>query len=424
MDRDLRLESIYSVYLRNHNQEGTFLSLIDDLDRIEALGCKWIWLLPIHPIGNKDRKGSMGCPYSIADYRNVNPEYGSLKDFQELTEAIHQRNMKLMIDVVYNHTSRDSLLLEKNPAWFHHDGSGNPAPRFEEWSDVADLEYQNADLREYLIETLQLWQDRGVDGFRCDVAPMVPMDFWEEARRRCAEKNPETLWLAETVHPSFVRFLRNQGFTAHSDGECYRAFDLTYDYDGYSYLQDYMAGKTGLESYLHFRRLQESLYPAGYGKLRFLENHDNPRLAALFPQPDSMMNWLSFMMFDKGTALIYGGMERCDKNTPSLFEKDPVNWEGPDISPLIRRLNQMRINPLRLSDDYDLPDTGVKGTIAARYKMKDKELWGIFNMEQKQTEISLEIPDGSYMNQLTGEAVEIQEGKLKLMSQPVIIEIS
>ena len=177
-DTDPRLQQqvIYSVYVRNHTPEGTFRAVIPDLDRIRALGTDIIWFMPIHPIGVQGKKGSLGCPYANRDYRTVNPEYGSMEDFRALTDAIHDRGMKVMIDVVYNHTSPDSTLAREHPEFFYRGPDGRPRNRVGDWSDVVDLDYGVPALWDYQIESLTRWAEL-VDGFRCDVASFVPAAF-------------------------------------------------------------------------------------------------------------------------------------------------------------------------------------------------------------------------------------------------------
>ncbi len=152
----LRQAVVYQVYNRNHNESGTFQELIGDLKRIKELGTDILYLLPIHPIGKKDKKGDLGCPYSIQNYREVNPEYGTIEDFKALIEATHEQGMKLMIDVVYNHTSRDSYLLSCHPEWFYKDNNGEFKNRVGDWSDITDLDYTNDPaLWDELIDTLK-----------------------------------------------------------------------------------------------------------------------------------------------------------------------------------------------------------------------------------------------------------------------------
>ncbi len=223
---------IYEVYVRNHGPHASFADVIADLPRLREMGVDVVWFMPIHPIGKIQKKGGLGCPYSIQDYREVNPEYGDSQIFAELCQAAHALGLKVMIDVVYNHTSHDALLLEQHPEWYHTDAGGHPVTTVPDWSDVIDLNYaDNPGLWDYQIETLKMWIQAGVDGFRCDVAPLLPLEFWLQARRAVAQFKPGVIWLAETVHTSFVIYRRENGLPTCSDGEMLQAFDLVYDYD-------------------------------------------------------------------------------------------------------------------------------------------------------------------------------------------------
>ena len=137
-DKSYRNQIIYSVFVRNYSPEGTFEGVRRDLDRIQSLGTDIIWLLPIHPVGEKARKGSLGSPYAIQDYRAVNPEYGTLEDFQRLVDDIHAKGMKCIIDVVYNHTSPDSWLAQHHPEWFYRKPDGGFGNRVGDWTDIID----------------------------------------------------------------------------------------------------------------------------------------------------------------------------------------------------------------------------------------------------------------------------------------------
>lgn len=155
--KNLRNLVIYEIYVRNHSAEGTFNAVTSDLPRIRQMGVDVVWLMPIHPIGQLNKKGSLGCPYSIQDYRQVNPEYGSMEDFERLCQAAHTLGLKVMIDVVYNHTSHDSLLVQEHPDWYHQDANGQPVTTVPEWSDVIDLVYDhNPKLWDYQIESLKM----------------------------------------------------------------------------------------------------------------------------------------------------------------------------------------------------------------------------------------------------------------------------
>ena len=184
-DPRLQNQVIYSIYVRNHTSEGTFRAVIPDLDRIRALGTDIIWLMPIHPIGVEGKKGTLGCPYANRDYRAVNPAYGTMEDFEALVREIHAHGMKCMIDVVYNHTSPDSVLYREHPEYFYRGPDGKPGNKLGDWADVIDLDYSNRGLWQYLTDTLVMWAGL-VDGFRCDVASFVPVEFWLQARAAVA----------------------------------------------------------------------------------------------------------------------------------------------------------------------------------------------------------------------------------------------
>ena len=164
-DNALRRSVIYEVYVRSHTPEGTFKAIEPDLDRIAALGVDIVWFMPIHPIGELNKKGSLGCPYANRDYRTVNPEYGTLEDFLHLVEEIHKRGMKCIIDVVYNHTSPDSTLVAEHPDYFYYKPDGCRGNKVGDWTDVVDLNYENRALWQYQIDSLCYWAQY-VDGFR------------------------------------------------------------------------------------------------------------------------------------------------------------------------------------------------------------------------------------------------------------------
>lgn len=416
---NLRNKVIYSIYVRNHTAEGTFKSIIPDLDRIKNLGTDIIWFMPIHPIGEEGKKGSLGCPYSIRDYRTTNPEYGTIEDFKELVDEIHKRGMKCMIDVVYNHTSADSVLTKEHPEWFYHDKEGKIIPRIADWSDVRDLNYSCPELWDYQCETLKMWA-KIVDGFRCDVASIVPIEFWKRARKEVAEIKPDFIWLAESVAPGFIVFLRSMGWNGNSDSEVYEAFDITYDYDVKDFYVDYFEGKIPLEKYIYELNRQEWTYPENYVKLRYLENHDIPRAAHNFTNLDQLKNYTAFMFFQKGTALLYGGQEFADDNAPSLFEIDPVNWNtGTDLTPLIQNLTRIKKLPIFAYGNYRLSDAG-SDIVYGEYKKDSERLVGVFSLKGKTAEVAVDISDGEYENYVDYSKVNVRNGKI-ICDKPIII---
>lgn len=420
--KSYRNQIMYSVFVRNYSPEGTFEGVRRDLDRIQNLGVDVIWLLPIHPIGEKHRKGTLGSPYAIQDYRKINPEYGTLEDFTRLMEDIHKRGMKCIIDVVYNHTSPDSWLAVHHPEWFYHKPDGSFGNRIADWYDVIDLDYSQPGLWDYQIETLKQWAAI-VDGFRCDVAPLIPLDFWLRAREEVAQVRPDCLWLSESVEPRFIVECRSRGLCALSDSEIYQAFDISYEYDIFDWFRDYHVDKASLSQYAEAVNRQEYIYPADYVKLRYLENHDNPRAAFVIPDETMLINWTAFIYFQKGMTLLYAGQEAESSHRPSLFDKDTIDWNtGKDLSDLLLKLGKIKKNPLLTDSRYEVHAL-PKEIIYAFHRAGKKQLIGIFSLRGESSLIPVDVPDGRYVNLIDDSEIEICAGRLLCYGKPIIFEI-
>ncbi len=320
---------IYEIFPRNHGHLGNFQDIIDDLRRIRDLGVDVIWLMPIHPIGELNRKGHAGCPYAVQDYLKIHEALGSVILFKELIARTHELGMRLIMDMVFNHTSPDSRLVAEHPEYFYRDTDGKISSKVPDWSDVIDLEYRCRDLWDEQVNVLKYWSSLGVDGFRCDVAPMLPVAFWEFARQQ-ADPNYQQIWIAESVHLSFIHTLRTNGFLCHSDAELYPVFDLTYDYDGFGFLEAWFDGKSPLKLWIDYLNIQSDLYPEYAVKLRFLENHDCLRIASRFETVAQLKNWTVLMFLLPGANLIYSGQEYGLKDGPGLFETEMVNRPAGD----------------------------------------------------------------------------------------------
>lgn len=418
---ELRDQIIYSVYVRNHTGEGTFQSIAADLPRIRALGTDVIWFMPIHPIGVKGKKGSLGCPYANRDYRDVNPAYGTFEEFKHLIDAIHENGMKCMIDVVYNHTSPDSKLSQEHPDWFYHKPDGGFGNRIGDWTDVIDLDYTNRDLWEYQKESLVQWACL-VDGFRCDVSPLVPIGFWKEARAAVKAVNPDCIWLAETVHRGWSLFNRRHGIPCTSDYESFDAFDMEYEYDVREAFEGYLKGEGTLSHYVDLLNFQEAVYPDNYIKLRFLENHDVPRICSFVQDEAALVNYTAMLYFLKGATLLYGGQEFENDHLPSLFEKDVFRRDtGKDLSPLLVKLAQVKKEHLSCADHFwGRADDENHVAVLCRTDGKAQKL-GVFSLKAKAAQVEVEFPDGTYVNLVDGDSVAVSGGKLACTGKPVII---
>ena len=416
--KDFRSLVIYEIYVRSHSPQGTFQGVTDDLARIKDLGVDIVWLMPIHPVGRLNRKGSLGCPYSIADYFSVNPQYGSMEDFKALIHTAHALGLKVMIDVVYNHTSHDAVLLKEHPGWYHTGPDGKPITTVPEWSDVIDLDYSHADLWPYLISALEQWSSLGVDSFRCDVASIVPLDFWLQARAAVARINPRTIWLAESVEARWVAQRRSQGRQASSDSQLFQAFDITYDYDIFDAWKNVMAGELDLHFYLDLLRFQDCIYPQNYVKMRFVENHDNDRVMALAKDPAQALAWTAFQAFNKGAWLIYAGQESAASHLPSLFEKEPLDWGDYALADFHRRLAAVKKEPAVAHGE--LIWSRAEPAVLGIWYAPGGSLAGIFNFDGQPGEMETGLPDGIYAELLSGGSISIQNGRVFLPESAAI----
>ena len=410
---------IYEIYVRNHGPHGNFADVEADLPRIRSMGVDVAWLMPIHPIGKINRKGSQGSPYSIADYREVNPEYGTKADFKHLIETAHQLGLKVMIDVVYNHTAHDSVLVNPHPDWFHQDANGHPVTTVPAWADVIDLQHPNPELSAYLIDCLKDWVEFGVDGFRCDVASIVPVDFWMEARREVAKVKPGVIWLAESVHADFVVSRRRNGLLANSDSEIFQAFDLEYDYEIWPVWQAAVVRQAALPRYTDLVRFQEVIYPANYVKMHCVENHDNLRIMRLAPSQAQALCWTAFQAFNKGAFLIYGGQESGATHTPSLFESDKVEWGDYSLQPFLTRLARMKKEPaITTGNFYFLAN---EPALQAAWMAEAGGLYGIFNTGKNVGDVAVQLPDGDYPNLLDDQQVSVRGGRMAIPASAAIL---
>ena len=420
---ELRNKVMYQVFVRDFSKEGTFDGVSGELDRIKSLGADIIWLMPIHPIGKVKRKGTLGSPYAISDYRAVNPEFGTLEDFKALVDGIHERGMKCIIDVVYNHTSPDSVLSKEHPEWFYHKADGSFGNRVGDWTDIIDLDYSNKELWDYQTETLCMWAGI-VDGFRCDVAPLIPLEFWMKAREEVEKVRPGCIWLSESVEPGFITYMRGRGLCALSDSEIYQAFDLCYDYDVYGYFRAYLSGRGSLGDYAEAINRQEYIYPANFVKLRFLENHDQTRAAFLIPDEISLMNWTAFLYFQKGMTLIYAGQEYGEEHLPSLFDLDTVRMDEDGI---YEEMRELMVSLARIKRDTLFTDSvySVKAQgesfLSATHEKDGKKALGVFSVRGELGYVEVEFPDGVYTNLITGEPVEVFRSGIQSRGEPIII---
>ena len=309
----VRDATIYEVYLRSFSKEGTFKGCAQRIPELKELGVTVLWLMPIHPVGTKKRKGTLGSPYAVQDYYGVNPEFGTLDDFKQLVSTVHKNGMKIIIDLVANHTSWDSKLMLQHPGWFTKNDRGEIVSPNSDWTDVADLDYSQQGLRKYMIEMMAYWvRDIGIDGFRCDVAELVPTDFWNEARKRLNSIKP-VMMLAEGSAPEH-----------HVS-----AFDLSYSWNIYDALDPLLKGKKPVALLDQILKTEALQFPTGSLRMRFNTNHDKNAWDAPAKEKFGLAGVeLSTVLINTlpGVPLLYTGEEVGNDRRLSLFEKVDVDW--------------------------------------------------------------------------------------------------
>ena len=327
----LRKGVIYEIFPRDFSAAGDLNGVTAKLDQLKDLGVTILWIMPIHPIGEKLRKGAFGSPYSIRDYYAVNPNYGTLDDFKKLVTEAHKRHLKVVMDIVANHTAWDSVMMA-HPEFYKQDAQGKVIPPVPDWTDVAGLNYANPKLREYMVAMLKYWiQTCDVDGFRCDVAYMVPTDFWEQARTEVEKLKPDIMMLAEASKPELLT----------------KAFDIDYSWPLLATLNDVL--QRGAPASKLQATWEECVrqFPGNALHMRISDNHDEARAVARFGVHGALAASVLMFALD-GVPLLYNGMEAGDateSGDPALFDKLPILWnakERPPLRDIYRSLIQLR----------------------------------------------------------------------------------
>lgn len=312
---------IYQIFPRNYSKNHSFQSIEKDLHRIKDLGIDIIYLMPIHEIGIKNRKGSYGSPYAIKDYYSIDAFLGNLSDFQSLVSKIHELGMKIVLDMVFNHTSPDNVLLSEHEDYYYH-RNGKLSNRVGDWSDIIDLDIYKEETQLYLIDVLKYWVSLGVDGFRFDVASMIPLSFFKRARK---ELGKDIIFIGESIDPGFVSYLKSIGEVSTPDEEMYPTFDSLYNYNYFRSFIRYLNHQCELDELINLINID-----GVNQRLLCLENHDNDRISSILDK-DKLEKWLDFFSFIKGQVFIYAGQEIGIKHKPALFELDPIDWSNVDM---------------------------------------------------------------------------------------------
>lgn len=401
--------TIYEVNIRQFSKEGTFKSFQQHLPRLKELGVDILWLMPINPIGKLNRKGTLGSYYSVKDYVDINPEFGTKEDFKTLVDEIHNHGMHVIIDWVANHTAWDNKWVKTNPEFYTKDSSGNFVPPVPDWSDVIDLNYDNKELWKEMISALKYWvSEFDIDGYRCDVAGMVPIEFWNEVRTELDKIKP-VFMLAEWDTPEMHKF----------------AFDMTYDWDLHKIFNGVYAKERNSSDIIKHILNDQKKYPDYAYRMQFTSNHDenswNGTEYERLGKAAEVFAVLTYVI--PGMPLIYNGQEIGFNKRLEFFEKDSIIWKENKFEKLYKNLNELKEKNKALwagieSGSVDFINNNNDILIIRRSK-ENKEVIGFFNLTEKETEANtrLEKASGVYIGFNNDQQIELN-GNFQLKLKP------
>lgn len=399
---------LYQINTRHFTEEGTFKAAQEGLPRLKELGVEILWLMPIHPIGEENRKGTLGSPYSVLDYYGVNPEFGTEEEFRAFVDAAHAQGFKVILDLVANHTAWDHPLRSEHPDWYEKtwDGDFRPTPWWD-WSDIIDLDWSKPGVREHVGGAMEYWvREFDIDGYRADVAGYVPLDFWETARARL-----------DAIKPVFMLGEVQQSGFHHA------AFDATYAWDWHNTTKNVAQGKGNATSFYGYYAENESLWPREAMRMTYIENHDSNAWEGTMEENygDALEAMTALSFTGEGLPLIHNGMEACNAKRLEFFERDPIDWsqgDGCDYGNLLARLIDFRkANPALENGQWGAVMQKVENSspeqLFAWVRQEDgNKVLGLFNMSGRALEATFSdaLPEGEYTDFANGEAVVIGEG--------------
>lgn len=385
--------SIYEVNIRQYTPQGTINAFRAHLPRLKELGVDILWLMPVQPIGVENRKGPLGSYYSISDYTAVNPEFGTMEDFKTLVKEAHEMGFKVILDWVANHTAFDHRWTREHPDFYtrNEDGSISVARdndgKLTDWTDVADLNYDNAEMRRAMISDMLFWiKEADIDGFRCDVAGFVPHSFWQQAVPRLDSAKKDLFLLAEWEDPAL-----------------HDVFDMTYGWEFHHYLNLMAKGDTGTEVLDNYLVKLDTTYPDDAMRMFFTTNHDeNSWNGTVFERlGDSHRAFFALCVtFPQGMPLIYSGQEAGLNKRLRFFDKDTISWNDTTLFDFYERMMWLKANHPALANGaggtFERLDAGNPKVYAFTREANGKKLAAFFNFTQEEQTYRMEMGEGEY----------------------------
>ncbi len=397
--------NIYEVNLRQYTYDGSFNAFAKELPRLRDMGIDVLWFMPVTPISIDKRKGTLGSYYACSDYTATNPEFGTMDDFKGLVGYAHRLGFKVIIDWVANHTGWDHRWTNEHPEFYVKDAAGNFTER-NGWDDVIDLDYNNTGLHEALIDAMKFWvMECDIDGFRCDMAHLVPLDFWKEART-ALEPVKKLFWLAECEEISY-----------------HAVFDATYTWRWMHRTEEFARQQTGIQGLRDMLQEYNNGFPAGAFRAYFTSNHDENSWNGTEYEKygQAAINLAVFSCTWNGLPLIYSGQELPNHKRLKFFDKDPIEWTGRyELHDFYKTLLQLRQrNPALLAGDekvrtHFLQTNADDKVFAFHRKHPSGEIIVALNFSTGQLPVEMHDDDlnGNFKNVFTGEMEDVGANKI------------
>lgn len=396
--------NIYEVNLRQYTTEGSFDAFAKSLPRLRDMGIEILWFMPITPISIEKRKGTLGSYYACSDYTNTNPEFGTIDDFKNVVSAAQKFGFKIIIDWVANHTGWDHRWTREHPDYYLKDADGNFTER-NGWDDVIDLKYDNPELRKAVIGAMKFWIDEcGIDGFRCDMAHLVPLDFWIEARTEL-DQSKKLFWLAECEVADY-----------------HQAFDATYTWRWMHKTEEFARHQTDVNGFWDLLMQYDNEFPQNAFRAYFTSNHDENSWNGTEYEKygPAAKNLAVFCCTWNGLPLIYSGQEMPNYKRLKFFDKDTIEWTGNfELHDFYKTLLNLRKQnaALHAGDNnvvtHKLQTNANDKVFSFLRKNGDNEVLVILNFSSEQ--IALEIQDanvqGSFKNVFDNSSVDFSSSK-------------
>jgi glycosidase len=372
--------NVYEVNVRQFTPEGTLTAFSKHLDRLQEMGVQTLWFMPLNPISKKDRKGTLGSYYAVANFTSINPEFGTIEDWKTLVREIHKRDMKVIVDWVPNHTGADHPWITTYPEFYVQDSTGKPAVAFD-WADVRQLDYKNTIMQDSMINAMKYWLvNTDIDGFRVDVAWNVPAEFWNKCIPQLKSTKDNLFMLAE----GDKAYLSTSGF------------DAVYPWSMFKMMMKVAKGERSPIALDSIKAVNDTLYASGTIQLYFTSNHDenswNKSDFETFPGASHAPFAVFTQTMTNSVPLIYSGQEEPVLRALQFFDKDPIEFEKFQRAKFYKTLLELRAKNQALAADATFSKVSVgddKSVYAFTRQKGEAKILVILNLSPVEQQITV-----------------------------------